>query len=420
MYVALLQFISFLKCINMDNYRFRKAFITLALIVVVIMLAVQCTKEGVNAPLIARNIVNPDSAVYASFYDTVLIDKRDVTADVNDIIRTNGVLSIINTNCASPACHGGGISPRLTSYAEIRALVVPGNPDASKLYQLVTTSDVVKAMPPVNYGVDLSITDKTKIYNWIKNGANERPGLVDFRPAAVSLLVNGCGSANCHNQATVGGAWARRNLIPVAPGDTVNFTFTEPSGTFRNYAQLKEPKLSQVWNAYKDSVRKFYADTLANASFRPYKTFSSPIVSPNVRGPLNSYDDLIFDAIYPKGRRSSGSAVHTNASGVRFYVFSDHLGANVAAASPSNARNPTSSLISRIDSTIVVASPRTKAFNFDHHGDMAYGDGGLSKGEIALIKAWYFADPNIPDIWKYGLDGTGIFKYRKSGNIIRK
>ncbi len=404
----------------MDNYRFKKAFTTSALILAVIVMAVQCTKEGVNAPLISRNVVNPDSTVYASFYDTVWIDKRDITADVNDIIMTNGVLSIINTNCASPACHGGGIKPRLTNYAEIKALVTPGNPEASKLYQLVTTSDVVKAMPPVNYGVDLSTSDKTKIYNWIKNGANERPGLVDFRPAAVSLIVNGCGSANCHNQATVGGAWARRNLIPVAPGDTVNFTFTEPSGAFRNFAQLKEPKLSQVWNAYKDSVRRFYADTVANASFRPYKTFSTPIVASNVRGPLNSYDDLIFDAIYPKARRSSGSAQHTNASGVRFYVFSDHLGANTPAASPSNARNPTSSLISRIDSTIVVASPRTKAFNFDHHGDMAYQDGGFSKAEIALVKAWYFADPNIPDIWKYGLDGTGIFRYRKSGNIIRK
>jgi hypothetical protein len=51
---------------------------------------------------------------------------------------------------------------------------------------------------------------------------------------------------------------------------------------------------------------------------------------------------------------------------------------------------------------------------------MAYGDGGLTKSEIALIKAWYFADPNVPDVWKYGLDGTGIFKYRKSGTIIRK
>jgi hypothetical protein len=51
---------------------------------------------------------------------------------------------------------------------------------------------------------------------------------------------------------------------------------------------------------------------------------------------------------------------------------------------------------------------------------MAYGDGGLSRSEIALIKAWYFADPNIADVWIYGTDGSGIFKYRKTGTIIKK
>jgi len=51
---------------------------------------------------------------------------------------------------------------------------------------------------------------------------------------------------------------------------------------------------------------------------------------------------------------------------------------------------------------------------------MAYGDGGLKPNEVALIKAWYFADPNIPDVWKYGIANVGIFKYRKTGNIITK
>ena len=46
---------------------------------------------------------------------------------------------------------------------------------------------------------------------------------------------------------------------------------------------------------------------------------------------------------------------------------------------------------------------------------MAYGDGGLKPHEIALIKAWYFADPNIPAVWKYGNANAGIFKYRKTG-----
>ena len=51
---------------------------------------------------------------------------------------------------------------------------------------------------------------------------------------------------------------------------------------------------------------------------------------------------------------------------------------------------------------------------------MAYSDGGLTRNDIALIKAWYFADPNIPDIWKYGVGNAGIYKYRKSGTIIKK
>lgn len=392
----------------MSNLRLKKITSSIFVIVFILTAMIQCTKDGVNAPAIQRAVVDPDSTVFASFYDTVLIDKRDATPDVNDMIAFPGVLSIINSNCASVACHGGGIKPTLTSYNDIKALVVPGNPEGSKLYQLITTSEVPKAMPPVNYGVDLSITEKTKIYNWIKHGAPERPGLQDFRPAAVSLIVNGCGSANCHNQATVGGAWARRKLIDVAPGDTVTYNYINPStGSVTTYAQLKEPKLSLVWKAYKDSARKFASDTVANASFRPYKTFSSPITATSVRGPLNDYDDLIFDVNYPKGLRTGSVVYYTSPTGVKYYVRGNTL-------------DGTSSLISRIDSTILLANPATKVWATRHQGDMAYGDGGLSRSEIALIKAWYFADPNIPEVWKYGTDGSGIFKYRNSGTIIKK
>ncbi len=268
-------------------------------ILTLMTLLIQCTKENVNASLISRALVDqPDSTIYSAFYDSFAISKRDVTPRANDVILTTGVLTIIKINCASTVCHGGNIKPNLTNYAEIKSIVVPGNPEGSQLYQLITTSDVNKAMPPINYGVDLSQTEKTKIYNWIQHGANEEPTLIDFRPAAVSLLVNGCGSANCHNQATVGGAWARRKLIDIVPTDTVSYSYYNPgTNTTTIYAQLIEPKLTQVWNAYKDSVRKFYTDTVANASFRPFKTFSSPVTATGYRGPLNSYDDLLFDAI---------------------------------------------------------------------------------------------------------------------------
>jgi hypothetical protein len=278
---------------------------------------------------------------------------------------------------------------------------------------VITTSDEFKAMPPINYGTDLSATEKTKVYNWIRNGAKERPDLADYRPAAVAMIVVGCGSANCHNQATAGGYWARNGLLNIAAGDTVNFSFTDAGGTFRNYAQLKEPKLSEVWNAYKDSVKKFYADTLANASFRPYKTFARPIATAlpsttsGFRAPLGNYDDYIMDIRYPKSVRNQSNIQYTDANGKRFYVKGNYLDA-------------TSSLIYQIDSTILMMNPYTKVWGTSVSGRMSWDDGGLSKSDIALVKAWYFADPNIPDVWKYGTDGSGIFKYKKTNNVIRK
>lgn len=404
----------------MASLRLKQTIISLLGIVFVSAVLVQCTKDNVNASLIDRDLPSvPDSSIFAPFYDTVLIDKRDINPDVNDTIHSPGVQSTVKNYCSSPACHGGNIKPNLTNYSEIKSLVVPGNPEGSRLMELITTTDVAKAMPPVNYGSDLSATEKTIIYNWIRNGAKERPDLVDFRPVAISLITNGCASANCHNQATSAGAWARKGIISYVASDTINFQFTQPDGVYRNYCQLKEPRLSEVWKAYKDSTRKFYSDTVAYASFRPYKTVSTPVSASSTRGPLNNYDDILFDIWYPKGVRTQSRIVYTDPVTLKgYYVQGDYLAKPVTASATST--NPTSTLISRIDSTIVAASPKTKIFNTAHHGDMAYGDGGLTKSEIALIKAWYFADPNVPEVWKYGTDGTGIFKYRKSGTIIRK
>lgn len=373
------------------------------------VLLVQCKKEGANAVTVSRALVNtPDSTIFSPFYETNIVPYADTKPDVNDVVVSKSVQTIINNNCVSASCHGGtGVKPYLNDYASVLSMVVPGNPEASQLYQLITTSDFQKAMPPVNYGVDLTVSEKSIIYNWIKNGAKEKPTLVDYRTAAIPLITIGCGSANCHNQATATGAWARKGLLAVTSADTSTYSYINPAtGAITLYAQLKEPKLSQVWGAYKDSVRKFYADTLANASFRPYKIFATPVSASSTRGPLNSYDDILLDAVYPKSVRSNSSVVFTS-GGKNYYVKGDYL-------------NATSSLLSRIDSTIVLANPRTKVFAANHQGDMAYGDGGLKPSEIAIIRGWYFADPNIPDVWKWGADGTGIFKYRKSGNIVKK
>jgi len=390
---------------------YQKGIISLFCLLLISLFLVQCKKEGSVASTVTRALVTtPDSTIFSPFYDSTVISTADANPDVNDVIVTESVQSIIKNNCESATCHGGtGVTPYLNTYASVKSMVVPGNPQASLLYQLITTSDLKKAMPPVNYGVDLTTAEKNIIYNWILNGANEFPSLTDYRPAAVAIINHGCTSGNCHNDETSTGAWARKGLLgALTTSDTTTFKYTNPTtGAVTLYAQLLDPKLTQVYTAYKDSVRQFYTDTLANASYRPYKIFATPISASSTRGPFNTYDDLLLDICYPKAVRSNSSVVFTNTSGVKFYVKGDYL-------------NGTSSLVSRIDSSLLLANPRTKVWATAQQGSMAYSDGGLTSSDIALVKAWYFADPNIPNWWKYGTDGTGIFKYRKSGNIIVK
>jgi hypothetical protein len=265
-------------------------------------------------------------------------------------------------------------------------------------------------MPPVNSNHEMTTTDKSILYNWIINGAKERPDYNDFRPAAISLIINGCGSANCHNQATATGGWARKGLLgPLTTADTTQFTYYNPvTGIATIYCQLSNVTLrNQVWTAYKDSVRKFYSDTVAFGSFRPYKTFSTPVSASSTRGPLSTYDDILLDIWVPKSVRSNSTVQYTDPVTLKQYY------------AKGNNLNASSSLVSRIDSTLLLANPFTNVFATTHQGDMAYGDGGLKPHEVALIKAWYFADPNVPSVWKYGTTNQGIFKYKKTGTIIR-
>lgn len=369
----------------------------------------QCRKTGDLIKNLDRSYTGgTDSTLFAPFYEKNTVFPSDAPPDVNDIMYFRSVQTIVKEYCATGNCHGGRVNPKFDTYADVMQYVTAGSPESSKLWEMITTNDFDKAMPPVNSNHELGTTDKSIIYNWIKNGAKETPNLADFRPAAIRIINAGCGSANCHNQATALGAWARKGLIPgLTSADTTQYIYTSPTGSVTVYAQLSNVTLrNQVWNAYKDSVRKFYADTLANASFRPYKTFSTPVSAVSTRGPLQTYDDILLDIMYPKSVRSNTSVVFTS-GGKNFYVRGNHL--NVA-----------STMVSRVDSTLLVANPFTGVFSTTHQGGMAYDDGGLKPNEIALIKAWYFADPNVPDVWKYGNNNAGIFKYRKTGTIIRR
>ena len=371
----------------------------------------QCTKDGELVKNLDRSYTGgPDSTVYAAFYENNTISTADVVPDVNDVIKMRGVQTIVHEYCNTSNCHGGPIAPRFELYSQIMQYVKPGDPEGSKLWEYITTNDFDKAMPPVNSSHELGQRDKSIIYNWIKNGAKERPDLNDFRPAAIRLMVDGCSSANCHNTATATGGWARKGIIPgLTSADTTQYTYINPSsGSVTVYCQLSNQTLmNQVWTAYKDSVKRFYADTAANASFRPWKTVSTPVSAISARGPLGNYDDIIMDILYPKSVRTNSSVVYTDPVTLKQYYVRG------------NPLVSTDCFVRRMDSSLIYRNPLTLV-ETSKNGSMAYDDGGFSPSEVALFKAWYFADPNIPDVWKYGIGNVGIFKYRKTNNYIIK
>lgn len=386
----------------------------------------QCTKEGNLARQLDRSYAAPpDSTVYASFYESNTISTADAVPDVNDVIKFRGVQNIIHQYCGTSNCHGGAldatgnmiegkVKPRFGTYSDVMKYVTPGNPGASKLWEYITTNDFDNAMPPVNTGLELTTRDKSIVYNWILNGAKERPDLNDFRPAAIRLLIDGCGSANCHNQATATGGWARKGILPgLTTADTLMYTYTNPTtGAVTYYCQLLNTAannnlMTRTWEGYKDSVKKFYSDTALYASFRPYKTVSTPVSAISARGPLQSYDDIIMDILYPKSVRTSSSVVYTDPVTLKQYYVRG------------NPLVSTDCFVRRMDSTLLYRNPLTLV-ETTKNGSMAYDDGGMAPSEVALFKAWYFADPNIPDVWKYGIGNVGIFKYRKTGAYIIK
>lgn len=374
----------------------------------------QCRKDGTLSKQFDRSFLEtPDTTLFSPFSDSVVVPAADVVPDVNDIVKTRSIQNILKQYCNTAKCHGGPISPKLNNYAEVAKWVTPGSPESSKLWNMITTNDFDNAMPPVNYIYDdgqhheVSTKDKNIIYNWIKNGAKENPDLADYRPAAIQLIITGCTSGNCHNQATATGVWARSGLIPgITSADTIKFVTLASSNT---YCQLvNESKMKEIWTAYKDSVKRFYADTTANASFRPWKTFGTPTTVKSVRGPLNDYDDIIMDVLYPKGGRTGTTVRYTDpVTGKKFYVKNTYLDA-------------TSTMLSRVDSTLHLANPHTSLWSTSLQGGMARADGNYSPSEIAIVKGWYFTDPNIPDVWKYGKNNTGIFRYKRTMNVITK
>jgi hypothetical protein len=92
-------------------------------------------------------------------------------SNMPEICFKRDVQLIIGSSCAISRCHdGNGEAMPLTNYTEISGSVVPGNPDASPIYQAIIATWGEKKMPPDQ---PLTQENRTIIRVWIEQGAQE-------------------------------------------------------------------------------------------------------------------------------------------------------------------------------------------------------------------------------------------------------
>lgn len=131
------------------------------------------------------------------------------------------ILPILSSSCALSKCHDAGTHHSgfdATTYANILKLVTPGNPGASKLYDIVTSVNNPNFMPPLGHP-PLNETQRTLLEVWIAQGALDTkcssttpvtpvtpPGggttksdSVCFTGTVLPIILANCAVTGCHD-----------------------------------------------------------------------------------------------------------------------------------------------------------------------------------------------------------------------------
>lgn len=82
------------------------------------------------------------------------------------------IMTIINSNCNVPGCHGsGGEAPGLSNYDEVMHFVTPGHASKSELHKVITANiNSAELMPPKPKSM-LTGSQIDVINIWIQQGA---------------------------------------------------------------------------------------------------------------------------------------------------------------------------------------------------------------------------------------------------------
>lgn len=157
--------------------------------------------------------------------DTLCTQNPDTTAYSNPrSCFQRDILPVLKSSCAISGCHDA-ITHRdgynFTDYANTMSAVLAGNPSESKLYEVITTSEIEDKMPPSPYP-SLSSTVIDSIYNWISYGAlDEECGeacdtvsTITFAGIVWPIIEQNC--RGCHSGTSPGGGILLTNYTQVA------------------------------------------------------------------------------------------------------------------------------------------------------------------------------------------------------------
>jgi hypothetical protein len=133
------------------------------------------------------------------------------SCDPDTVYFVNDIMPIISSNCTMSGCHDNishkeGVN--LTSYANIKRYVSPGNAPSSKLYKVIVKNNEDRMPPPPM--PPLSQAQKDKIAKWINQGATNNNCMANcdtavftYSGAVKPIMDSKC--SGCHNPASLGG-----------------------------------------------------------------------------------------------------------------------------------------------------------------------------------------------------------------------
>ncbi len=129
--------------------------------------------------------------------------------DANTVYFAKDVQPILNSNCAMSGCHDSKRAAEgydFSSYQTTMDAVRPGNPNNSKLYEVIHPGSHGAKMPPKGYPA-LDSLQLATIYKWIQQGASNDlcsdlattcdTSNVKFSNTVSPVIKNNC--EGCHN-----------------------------------------------------------------------------------------------------------------------------------------------------------------------------------------------------------------------------